>query len=81
MLVEEPPLPLLLPPLPPAPLPALPPFVWLPPCPFVERPESFVQATRNAQPERRLTRIVDVLRIESSKNLLSLADASSVPSS
>src|ERR1017187_7762958 len=62
MLVVLPPLPLLLPPLPP--------LLLLPPWPPSPRPELSVQATMNTLPEIRLTRIIDVLRIESSEVLL-----------
>jgi len=73
MLVVLPPLPLLvLPPLlllPPLPLLVLPPLLLLPPWPPSPRPELSVQATMNTLPEMRLTRIIDVLRIESSEIL------------
>ncbi len=80
MVVVFPPLPLFaVPPLPPLALAVLPPLPLLAPWPPSPSPESFVQATMNAQPERRLTKIVDVLRIESSKISLGLPEASLVP--
>jgi hypothetical protein len=72
MLLEFPPLPLFIPPAPPAPpaplpaIPLLPPLATLPPWPFAERLASFAQAAMNTQPEMRLTRIVEVLRMGSS---------------
>jgi hypothetical protein len=51
-----------------------------PPWPISPSPELSVQAMKT-QPETRQTRIVDVLRIESSKIRLGPADASTVPHS
>jgi hypothetical protein len=59
----------LLPLLPPAVLLVPPPLLLLPPWPPIPRPELLVQAAMNTQPEMRLTRIIDVLRIKSSEVL------------